>query len=117
MPDDLSNIQNLYSQRRTKIRPPQKMADVLSGLLSKRGYARVLSTGELDDAWQAACGDRFAGDTRAGEVRRGALEVLARSSAVVQELTFIKKKLLAKLKDSAPDHKIKDLRFRVGAME
>jgi predicted nucleic acid-binding Zn ribbon protein len=114
--DDLSAIEARVDQRRPRIRQPKKMADVLSNLMSKRGYARVLSIGSLDDAWQAAIGARFAGDTRPGNVKRGVLEVLVASSAVLQELTFQKKQLLAKLQTAAPDQKIKDLRFKVGAI-
>ena len=116
-PDELRSIENIYSQRRVKIRPPQKMADALSNLLSKRGYGRVLATGALDDAWQAACGERFTADTRPGNVRRGVLEVVVRNSAVLHELTFVKKKIIEKLQASAPEQKIKDLRLKVGMIE
>jgi predicted nucleic acid-binding Zn ribbon protein len=116
-PDELRSIENIYQQRRPKIRPPQKMADALSNLLAKRGYGRVLATGALDDAWQAACGERFAGDTRPGNVRRGILEVVVRNSAVLHELTFVKKKLIEKLQTTAPEQKIRDLRLKVGVIE
>jgi predicted nucleic acid-binding Zn ribbon protein len=115
--DDLTSINARYDQRRPKIRPPKKMADVLSNLLSKRGYGRVLATSNLDDAWQAAIGSRFAGDTRCGNVKRGVLEVLVSSSAVLQELTFSKKQILSKLQSSSPEQNIKDVKFKVGAIK
>lgn len=114
--DDLPAMQSRVDQRRPKIRPPAKMADVLSNLMSKRGYARVLSTSSLDDAWQKVVGPRFAGDTRPGNIKRGVLEVLVASSAVLQEFTFQKKQLLSKIQTEAPDQKITDLRFKVGAI-
>lgn len=113
---DLSSINSRIDQRRPRIRQPKKMADVLSNLMSKRGYARELSTNNLDDAWQQTVGQRFAGDTRPGNVKRGVLEVLVASSAVLQELTFDKKRLLTKIQSAAPDQKITDLRFKVGAI-
>jgi predicted nucleic acid-binding Zn ribbon protein len=114
---DLDSINSRIDQRRPKIRPPKRMADVLSNLMSKRGYARVLSTSSLDDAWQKIIGPRFAGDTRPGNVKRGVLEVLVANNAVIQELTFQKKQLLKKLQVEAPDQKITDLRFKVGAIK
>ena len=114
--EDLPAMQSRVDQRRPKIRPPAKMADVLSNLMSKRGYGRVLSTNSLDDAWQKVVGPRFAGDTRPGNIKRGVLEVLVASSAVLQELTFQKKQLLNKIQTEAPDQKITDLRFKVGAI-
>ena len=113
---DLSSINSRIDQRRPRIRQPKKMADVLSNLMSKRGYARELSTTTLDDAWQKTIGPRFAGDTRPGNIKRGVLEVLVASSAVLQELTFQKKQLLTKLQSAAADQKITDLRFKVGAI-
>ncbi len=114
--DDLASIESRIDQRRPRIRQPKKVADVLSNLMSKRGYARVLATGSLDDAWQKIIGPRFAGDTRPGNIKRGVLEVLVASSSVLQELTFQKKQILTKLKTEAPDQKITDLRFKVGAI-
>ena len=116
MDDELQAIERTIDHRRPRIRPPQKMADVLSNLLSKRGYARVIETSDLQDAWQAAAGPKLGGDSRAGLVKRGNLEVLVRNSAVLQELTFMKKKLLAKLQTSSPQHQIKDLKFKVGVI-
>lgn len=117
MDDDLNAIERTIDQRRPRIRPPQKMADVLSNLFSKRGYARVIETSDLQDAWHAAAGPKLGGDSRPGLVKRGALEVLVRNSAVLQELTFMKKKLVEKLQVSAAQHKIKDLKFKVGVIE
>lgn len=113
---NLSSMHTQIDQRRPHIRQPKKMADVLSNLMSKRGYARELSTSSLDDIWQQTVGPRFAGDTRPGNIKRGVLEVLVSSSAVVMELEFEKKKLLTKIQAAAPDQKIKDLRFKVGAI-
>lgn len=114
--DDLHAMESLLGQRRPKIRPPQRMADVLSSLLSRRGYGRVLSTSSLEATWQGVIGERFAGETRCGNVKRGVLEVTVQSAVVLQELTFEKKRLLSKLQTAAPDQKIKDLRFKVGAV-
>src|SRR5688500_5855958 len=105
---ELTSIQHIHSHRLTIILHAETINQVLSSLLSRRGYARVMSTSSLEAAWQSACGERFAGDTRAGIIRRGTLEILVRSAVITQELTFLKKKLLEKLKASAPDHKIKD---------
>jgi len=81
------------AQRKTiRIPPPKKIADALSNLMARKGYARVLAVSALDDAWQAAAGERLAGHSRPGVVKRGVLEVVVRSSAVLQELTFAKTK-------------------------
>ncbi len=106
------------AQRKTRhIPPPKKIGAALNNLMARQGYARVLATGALDDAWQAAAGKRLAGHSRPGVVKRGVLEVLVRSSAVLQELTFAKTKILKQLLVSCPNETIRDVKFKVGAIE
>jgi predicted nucleic acid-binding Zn ribbon protein len=93
------------------------MAEVVSGLLTRRGYAQLKSTAEYAGAWQQATGPTLAPHTRVGNIRRGVLEVVVRNSSVLQELTFRKKQLLKKLTELVPAQKIRDLRFRVGTIE
>ena len=38
------------------IRGPQRIADTLSKLMARRGYAQMESAGERDEAWQTAVG-------------------------------------------------------------
>ena len=102
--------------RQRYMRAPQKIADVMSGLLARRGYAQVKSNAECGDAWQQAVGGGLGDRSRAGQVRRGVLEVTVVNSAVLQELTFRKKQLLQRLQELVPNRKIRDLRFRVGAI-
>jgi predicted nucleic acid-binding Zn ribbon protein len=116
MTDDLDSMEHLVNQRRPRIRVPQHVGNVMSSLLSKRGYGRVLATSALDDAWRAAVGETLAADTRAGNIKRGVLEVIVRDCAVLQELTFQKKQILTKLQALAVDQKLKDVRFKVGVL-
>jgi predicted nucleic acid-binding Zn ribbon protein len=106
-------------QARRGLRPgpaPKRIDDVLSGLLARKGYARVLAASQLEGAWSAAA-EALAAHSRPGAVKGGVLDVLVQSSAMVQELTFQKRRLLARLNEAAPQEKIKDLRFRVGKWE
>jgi predicted nucleic acid-binding Zn ribbon protein len=93
------------------------MRDVLSQLLAKRGYAQVQTAAGCTAAWREAVGDKLAADTRPGNVRRGVLEVLVRNSVSAQELGFLKSKIVKSLMRLVPEQKIRDLRFRVGAMD
>jgi predicted nucleic acid-binding Zn ribbon protein len=103
------------AQRKTlRIPPPKKISDALSNLMARKGYGRVLSAGALGDAWQTAAGERLAGHSLPGAVKRGVLEVLVRSSAVLQELTFAKHKIVKQLKELCPHENIRDVKFKVG---
>lgn len=104
-------------RRQIKIREPQRMANVLSQLLARRGYAQQQSLADQEDAWKNAVGEELARLTRPGLVRRGVWEVFVSNSTLLQELTFRKRELVAKVTASLPNHKIRDLKFRVGPVK
>jgi predicted nucleic acid-binding Zn ribbon protein len=97
-------------------RHPQPIAEVLAALMAKRGYAHELGAAELTAAWVTAAGDLLAKHTRVGEIKRGTLEVIVANSVLMQEMTFQKQIVLDKLIALMPDQKIKNLRFKVGAI-
>jgi predicted nucleic acid-binding Zn ribbon protein len=98
-----------------KKRDPQKMADIVSQLMSRRGYDRLIEADEYRDAWEAVSG-RLAEQSTPGNLRRGTLEIYVSSSIVMQELTFQKSKFLTALQQELPQKKITDLRFRIGTI-
>lgn len=95
---------------------PLPIGDVLTELLARRGFGRVRSAEALENAWREAAGELLAGYSRAGEVRRGKLEVIVANSTLAQELTFQKSAILKRLAERLPNERISDLRFRVGAI-
>ena len=96
---------------------PLPIAEVLSELMARRGFARVRSAEALENAWREAAGELLAGYSRAGEVRRGKLEVIVANSTLAQELTFQKSAIVKRLAERLPDQRIRDLRFRVGPID
>jgi predicted nucleic acid-binding Zn ribbon protein len=114
---DERNFRDDARRKTIRLPAPKKMADVLSGLMSRKGYARVLSVSAFDAAWQQAAGERLSGHSRPGVVKRGVLEVLVRSSAVLQELTFAKTKIMKQLVELCPNERIRDLKFKIAAID
>jgi len=96
---------------------PQPIGNLLAQVLAKRGYARQSAAASFEDAWRESAGVKLAPFTRAGNVRRGALEVIVSNSTLLQEITFQKAALLQRLQALLPDEKIRDLRFRIGPVE
>lgn len=110
-------LQDDYRRRRVPVPQAKRMGDVVGQLLVKRGYANVQQASALDAVWNAAVGERFVSQSKAGQVKGGTLEVIVANSAVTQELTFIKTKLIKLLAVSAADHKIRNIKFRVGKLD
>lgn len=78
-------------------RDPRRLSELMPQLLARRGYNRLLAHDQLQDAWEAAAGKLHSLAQAPGVVRNGVLEVIAKNSAVVQELTFQKRQLLKSL--------------------
>ncbi|MCH2113406.1 MAG: DUF721 domain-containing protein [Pirellulales bacterium] len=97
-------------------RRPKRIDNIIAQLVQRRGYAQIRATGERETAWQAAAG-AMAPSTRVGSLRRGVFEVLVANSLVIQELTFHKEELLARLQGALPEAKIKQIRFRIGDID
>ncbi len=108
--DDIAN--------RQRYRPgAKKISTVINQLMTRRGYARIRASNDWDMAWREAVGSELAQHSRTGNIRRGVLDVFVRNSAVVQELTFCKHRLIKQLARLNPGQKVRDLRFRVGPID
>jgi predicted nucleic acid-binding Zn ribbon protein len=97
----------------TANRGPQPIAEILSRLMARRGYAQEQMSLEWGAIWETVAGSQ-ANHSRPGKFTRGALEIIVRNSAVLQELTFRKKQLLQAVREQVPHVPVRDLRFRVG---
>jgi predicted nucleic acid-binding Zn ribbon protein len=97
-------------------REPQRIGEVLSRLMARRGYAQLQVADELLSVWQSAVGPEMARNTRPGNLGRGVLQITVRNSLVLQELTFQKRELLARMQQSGFS-KVRDLRFRLGEVD
>ena len=104
-------------QRRFYARKPKRIADVVAQVVTARGYGRGQSLENLAAAWRKAAGEALARFSSPGGFKRGVLEVTVTSSTIVQELGFQKQQILAALRAVLPDAKLRDLRFRVGAID
>ena len=121
-PDELAPWLGDFAERRDRekrrlaARSPQKADRVVAKLLARRGYGNVLAESALVAAWQQAAGELFASQTRVGQIRRGVLTVTVSSSLWMQELTFERDEILARLQGLAGKHEIRALRFVLGTV-
>jgi predicted nucleic acid-binding Zn ribbon protein len=90
---------------------------VLAQLITARGYGRIQADADFTATWQKAAGETLAQYSIPGRLKRGVLEVIASNSMVVQELTFQKQQILDVLRDQCPDAKIRNVKFRIGAIK
>ena len=92
---------------------PRPIGSVMTRLLARTGYDGQHAADGLAAAWQEAAPASLRGCSRAGAVRRGVLEVFVSHSALVQEMGFHKREVLARLGQLVPAEGIVDIRCRV----
>ncbi len=94
---------------------PRTIGSVMTRLMARTGYEREQATDGLSAAWRQAAPESMRGASAVGRVRRGVLEVFVSHSALVQEMGFHKRDVLARLGELVPGEGITDIRCRVMA--
>jgi hypothetical protein len=94
---------------------PLSIGRIVSRLMARTGYDRERAADGLAAAWQEAAPAALKAASQPGLVRRGVLEVFVSHSALVQELGFQKREVLAKLTALVPAAGITDIRCRLMA--
>jgi predicted nucleic acid-binding Zn ribbon protein len=87
---------------------------ILSGLAKRLGLQTHLFELRLQQQWREIIGEPIASHTWPSQVRFKKLHLIVRNSVWVQQLTFLKPTLLAKLNEQAGSEFITDIAFRVG---
>jgi len=103
----------LHNQKPPAAVGPRTIGSVMSRLLARTGYDREHGSDGIAVAWRQAAPPSLQGSSQAGLVRRGVLEVFVSHSALVQEMGFHKREVLARLGELIPAEGITDIRCRV----
>jgi len=101
--------------KRKKLERPVAVGQVLEGLIRPGDWHALELRQRVRTAWEQAVPERFREQARLGDLKRRELWVEAGSSALVQELQFLKPKILAALEKALGAGVIQEIRFKVGA--
>jgi predicted nucleic acid-binding Zn ribbon protein len=88
-----------------------RIGDVLPSVLKRLGLEQRFKEQEVLTLWPDVVGPELASRTRASRIDKGVLFVHVDHGAWMQELHFIEKKLLLKLRAAAPGVELKRIRF------
>jgi predicted nucleic acid-binding Zn ribbon protein len=93
---------------------PTPLSAALAELIARKGLARVQGDAQLVTVWKQVVGEQVAAATRVISLQRGVFEIGVANSALLSDLaTFQKPALLLKLKSEFPQHKVRDIKFRL----
>ena len=87
---------------------------ILSGLAKRLGLESRLFELRLQHQWREIVGDPVAAHTWPDQIRFKKLHLIVRSSVWMQQLTFLKPALLAKLNEQAGTELVTEIALRVG---
>ena len=94
-----------------------KLGDLLPSVLKRFGLERRFKEQQVLTLWPTVVGDELAARTKATKIDRGVLFVHVDHGAWLQELHFIEKDLIAKLRELVPGVTIKKIRFSARGAE
>jgi hypothetical protein len=92
---------------------PRRIGSIINQLMARRGYAQVESASVMEASVAKVVSPVLLKSMRVGAVKRGVLQIFANDSSAMQELTFLKRKILKTVQLDHPSAKITDVRFRV----
>jgi predicted nucleic acid-binding Zn ribbon protein len=88
-----------------------RVGELLPTVLKSIGLGQRLKEQEVLGIWAQVVGEEIAARTQPLRVERGVLYVRVDHSAWLQELHFMEKEILRKLKEKAPDVELVRIRF------
>lgn len=94
-----------------------RIGDVLPAVLRDLGLQTKFNERKLVEAWAAVVGPELAQRSRALRCENGTLVVRVDHGAWMQEMHFIEKDLLAKLRAACPDVNLLRIRFTARDMD
>ncbi|MGQ9688449.1 MAG: DUF721 domain-containing protein [Desulfobaccales bacterium] len=99
---------------RKNLEQPLPVAQILEGLLRPGDWRALEIRQKIRAAWEQVVPERHRRQSRLIDLKRGVLWVEAASSALVQELQFLRPRIQAALDKALGVGVIKEIRFQVG---
>lgn len=93
---------------------PVAVGQVLESVIRPGDWHTLELRQQVRAVWEQAVPERFREQARLVDLKRHELWVEADSSALIQELQFLKPKILTALEKGLGPGRIRDVRFRVG---
>jgi predicted nucleic acid-binding Zn ribbon protein len=97
--------------KREKSRKLEPVGKLLADVLERLGLAGQLAEQRAVQIWPQTVGEKIAAHTRAHAIENGELVVLVDAHAWIQELSFLKPGIIAKLNQALGSEIVKDIRF------
>jgi predicted nucleic acid-binding Zn ribbon protein len=102
------------TNKRPKMRRPAVVSDLLRALLRGTPAEKRIKEGEIWLVWEDAVGSRIASHAQPAAFRDGTLTLTVDSAPWMQQLSFLKHEIVAKVNDQLGEGMVKDLYMKAG---
>ena len=105
------------ADKRPKMRRPAAVADLLSAILRGTPAEKRLKEGRIWVVWESAVGSRIASHAVPAAFRDGTLTLSVDSAPWMQQLSFLKRELIAKVNGELGEEMVKDIYMKAGKIK
>ena len=102
------------ADKRPRMRRPAAVADLLSAILRGTPAEQRLKEGRIWLVWESAVGSRIASHAQPASFRDGTLTLSVDSAPWMQQLSYLKRELIAKVNGELGYELVKDLYMKAG---
>ena len=96
---------------------PAAVSDLLSAVLRGTPAEKRLDEGRIWQVWEQAVGSRIASHARPSAFRDGALTLTVDSAPWMQQLTYLKQELIAKVNGELREEMVKEIYMKAGPVK
>lgn len=105
------------ADKRLRMRRPAAVADLLSAFLRGTPAEKRLKEGGIWLVWESAVGSRIASHAAPAAFRDGTLTLTVDSAPWMQQLSFLKRELIAKVNEKLGEEMVKDIFMKAGTVK
>ena len=105
------------AEKRPKMPRPAAVADLLAKIFQGKPAGKRLKEGNIWLVWETAVGAQIAAQAKPAGFRDGVLTVAVASAPWMQQLSYLKKEIIAKLNKRLDEELVKDIFLRAGRIE
>lgn len=102
---------------RPRMRRPASVTDLLGSILRGTPAELRLKEGRIWEVWDEAIGKKIAAHAQPVAFREGTLTVHVDSGPWLQQLTYLKKDLIAKVNEALDEDLVKELHMKAGKVK
>jgi predicted nucleic acid-binding Zn ribbon protein len=95
---------------------PSKVSDILTAILTDRGWNSIAKEHRVFTEWSEAVGATISDNARPIRINRGVLVVVVSSPVWAQELSLMKDTIIQRLNSRLGEAIVQDIRFIQGEM-